>query len=265
MSEKVSIVTAFVDIGRDKWTGIKNGQQIPQFIKRDVDTYFERFERLAKLKNPIVVFTESKFVERIQSIREDIVVIDVADIFQDHAHVINRIKSIQESSSFIRFVDRKYAPEYWSPEYVLINFLKSHFVNYAVEEGLCPTNTSAWIDFGYVRDDTFCPEGMEWKFNTDGDINLFSNTPHTHDMPIFELIKHGDVVIQGCHIVAPNGMWASLKNLMNGALTTLFNVGFVDDDQTLLLMAYRAAPHLFKINPGNSIDWFVIFKDYNHD
>lgn len=265
MSDVVTIVTAFVDIGRDKWVGSVNGQQLPYFLKRDVDTYFQRFERLSKLKNPIVVFTESKFVDRIQSIRDDITVVDVGNLFDDHKHVLDKIKAIQQSLSFTSFVDRKYAPEYWSPEYVLINFLKSHLVTYAVDEGLCKTETTAWIDFGYVRDDTYCPEGMEWKFDTGGDINLFSNSPYTHDLPIFHYIKNGDVVIQGCHVVAPNEKWHVLKALMNNALSTLFSVGFVDDDQTLLLMSYRAAPEHFKINNGNPADWFIIFKDFNHD
>lgn len=265
MSETVSIVTAFVDIGRDSWEGEKNNQLIPHYIKRDVDTYFQRFERLAKLKNPITVFTETKFLDRIKAIREDINVVDVGNLFEDHAHVIKEINGIQQNPHFIRFVTRPSAPEYWSPEYVAINFFKSHLVSYAVEEGMCSTNTSAWLDFGYCRDDTYCPPGMEWKFDTEGEINIFANSAYTHETPVFEMIRTGEVVIQGCHIVAPNEKWQVLKQLMNNSMTTLLNVGLIDDDQTMLLMAYRSAPHLFNLNPGNPNDWFTIFKDYNHD
>ena len=55
-----TIVTAFVDIGRGDWEGVKNNQLIPPYIKRDTETYFKRFERLTKLKNKIVCFTEEK-------------------------------------------------------------------------------------------------------------------------------------------------------------------------------------------------------------
>ena len=39
----------------------------------------------------------------------------------------------------------------------------------------------------------------------------------------------------------------------------------MDDDQTLLLMAYRNAPSLFEthfVDAANA-GWFVLFKDYN--
>jgi len=265
MSNTVTIVTAFVDIGREKWEGVKNNQLIPPYIKRDTETYLKRFERLTKLKNPIICFTENKFFDRIKAMRDDIILIDVGDIFKDHDHLIKSIYNVQQDPNFIKFVTRPSAPEYWSPEYVAINFMKSHLVDYAVEQGWVNTGTAAWIDFGYVRDDTFCPPDMEWKFNDKKLINLFIIDPYLMSKPIFEIVRTGEVYIQGCHIVAPTGHWKHLKQLVNENLSNLFKVGLVDDDQTLLLMAYRQAPNLFHINPVNPSDWFVIFKDFNHD
>ena len=39
----------------------------------------------------------------------------------------------------------------------------------------------------------------------------------------------------------------------------------MDDDQTLLLMAYRNAPQLFETHFVDAAKggWFVLFKDYN--
>lgn len=265
MKDTVTIVTAFVDIGRGHWEGVKNNQLIPQYIKRDTETYFKRFERLTKLKNPIIVFTESRFFERIKAMRDDITLIGVDSLFEDHKHLISKIEEVQNDPTFIKFVQQPSAPEYWSSKYVAINFMKSHFVDYAVASGLVKTSVAAWIDFGYVRDDTFCPPGMEWKFNTFGLINLFCIDPNTHSRPVFDIIKTGDVYIQGCHIVAPSSKWKHLKQFMNDNISTLFNVGLVDDDQTLLLMSYRGAPDYFKINNVDPSDWFVIFKYFNHD
>ena len=152
-----------------------------------------------------------------------------------------------------------------SPKYVAINLLKSHFVDYAIANNLTPTNTCAWIDFGYCRPEVYCPPGMEWKFDTEDQINLFCMNLFTHSKPIFEIVRTGEVYMQGCHIVAPKKYWSTLKQLVNDNLSTLFNVGLIDDDQTLLLMAYRSAPEIFKLNPASNDDWFVIFKDYNHD
>lgn len=265
MNNTVTIVTAFVDIGRGSWEGVKNNQLIPSYIKRDTDTYFKRFERLTKLKNPIVVYAESKHFDRIKAMREDITLIGIDTLFEDHKHLVTAIDTVQQDPCFIKFVDNPSAPEYWSPQYVAINLMKSHFVDYAVSQGLCKTDSAAWLDFGYCRDDTYCPEGMEWKFNTEDKINLFCMNPYTHTKPIFEIIKTGEVYMQGCHIVAPPHRWKMLKHLINENLSTLFHVGLVDDDQTLLLMAYRTVPDAFKLNTGNPSDWFTIFKDYHHD
>lgn len=255
-----TIVTAFVDIGRGDWEGVKNNQLIPPYIKRDTETYFKRFERLTKLKNKIVCFTEEKFFDRIKAMREDIVLIGIDSIWDDHQHLISKIEQVQQQPEFIRFVTKPSSPEYWAPKYVAINFMKSHFVNYAVDQGLVDTPSAAWIDFGYCRDEVYCPEGLYWEFDTQGKINLFCQNPYTHNVPIFEIVRTGDVYMQGCHIVAPSNHWQFLKQLVNDNLTALFNVGLVDDDQTLLLMSYRNAPEMFNLVPADPNNWFTIFE-----
>lgn len=256
----VTIVTAFVDIGRGEWEGVKNNQLIPHYIKRDTDTYFKRFERLTKLKNKIICFTEEKFFERIRSIREDIILIGINSLWDDHQHLLTKIEHVQLQPEFIRFVTNPSSPEYWSSKYVVINFMKSHFVNYAVEQGLIETNNAAWLDFGYCRDEVYCPENKTWVFDTENKINLFCQNQFTHSKPIFEIIRTGEVYMQGCHIVAPKNSWKYLKQLVNDNLGLLFGVGLVDDDQTLLLMSYKSAPELFKLNTANPNNWFTIFE-----
>lgn len=255
-----TIVTAFVDIGRGEWEGIKNNQLIPHYIKRDTQTYLDRFKRLTKLKNKIICYTEEKFFDTIQAMRDDIVLIGIDSIWEDHSHLINKIDQIQQQPEFIRFVANPASPEYWSPKYVAINLMKSHFVNYAVEQGLVETKDVAWIDFGYCRDEVYCPENKMWTFNTEEKINLFCQNPYTHHVPIFDIVRNGTVYMQGCHIVAPKKLWKTLKQLINDNLSTLFNVGLIDDDQTLLLMAYRSAPELFKLNSSDPNNWFTIFE-----
>lgn len=167
MSDLVTIVTAFFDIGRDKWEGTLDGNVLPHYLKRDNATYFERFRKLT-------------------------------------------------------------------------------------------------LDFGYVRDDTFCPPGLEWKFNTQNLINLFCFSDPLKAEPIFSIVKTNTVYVQGCHIVAPVEKWTVMASLMRQALISLMNVGLVDDDQSMLLMSYQMAPHEFKINYVAPPYWFVIFKDFNH-
>lgn len=266
--ESVTIVTAFVDIGRGEWGGEVNGKVIPHYIPRTTDTYMERFERLTKLKNNIVVFTESKFFDRIKQMREDIELINIDHLFEDHEHFLSNIRKIQSNQEFIEAVESPNLPEYWSAEYVAINALKSHLVSFAIGAGLCKTDTTAWIDFGYCRPEVYCPPDMEWKFDAQGKINFFSvyrTEERLWVRPIFKSIFTNEVHIQGCHIVAPNHLWPDLKDMVNTALSSLFKVDLIDDDQTLLLMAYRSDPEKFIVHPRKEEDWFVIFKHYNHN
>jgi len=252
-----TIVTAFVDIGRDEWEGFKNGGTIAPYIKRSTDTYFERFERLCKIANPIVCYTESKFFDRIKAIREDVTLINIDTLWNDHASVVNLIKTIQSEEAFSNFVDTPAAPEYWSPEYVAINFFKSFFVAHANEAGIIKTENAAWIDFGYCRETLF-KDGYEWSFNSNGKINLF-NIETLDNAPIFDIVRTGKVYIQGCHIVAPTKRWVELKGLMIQSMNQLVGTGLIDDDQTMLLMSYRMKPDSFILNKVHPSNWFVIF------
>lgn len=276
--EEVTIVTAFVDIGRGEWTGWMNGKPLPAFLPRTTETYMVRFKKLTKLKNRIVCFTQTKFFDEIRAMREDIELIDIDTLFSDHQYFYNTITKIHENKEYLEYIKNPHFPEYWSPEYVIINALKSHFVCYAIQNGLCHTDTTAWIDFGYCRPHTVCPEGMLWKFDTQGKINLFSEKETIEQLwsrPIFKTVFTNEVHIQGCHIVAPNKLWPKLKDSVNSALTSLFNVDLIDDDQTLLLMAYRADPDSYHINnklpppphthAQGDQDWFIIFEKYQHD
>lgn len=267
MAETVTIVTAFVDIGRENWTGVVNGKQIEGHIPRDVETYFKRFERLTKLKNPIVVFTHSMYHERIKAMRDDIVCLEINDILSINTELLNAIGSIQRNPHFVNFVTRPNVPEYFSPEYVLVTSRKAWFVQSAIDRKYVKTNTVAWIDFGYCRDDTYCPPGMEWKFETNGKMHMWCNSlTDINELPIFEVVRTGEVFIQGCHVVGPKHIWEYMSDSFDDSFFYLLNIGLTDDDQTLFLMAYRTDRELFDIHyvHPNSY-WFMIFRDHHYE
>ena len=258
--KKITIVTAFIDIGRDNWEGVVNGEQIPHFIKRGVGEYFKSFERLAGLKNDIIIFTEEKYFDKIKSIREDIVCINISKIWDVNIDYLMKIREVQRNISYINFVNSPALPEYWSAEYVYVNFLKSFFCDYVYKNNLNSNHDIAWIDFGYVRENTYCPQGKFWEFDTKDKINLFVLGDLSDNWPIFDIIRNNTVYVQGCHIIAPGNLWTVLVDYMKDSINVLFKVGLVDDDQTLLLMSYRKYPEIFNINSGDHNDWFSAFK-----
>lgn len=255
-----SIVTAFVDIGRGNWEGIVNNKVIPHYIKRDTETYFQRFERLTKLKNDIVCYTESKYFSRIKAMNSNIKLIAIDSLWEENKNLLTTIENIQKNTSFVNMVLNPACPEYWSSKYVVINLLKSTFVNHAIDSNFITNNDVAWIDFGYCREHVYCPPDTYWTFETDDKINLYCHNYNLFNKPIFEVIKTGEVYLQGCHIIASKNKWPVLSNLIKENLNHLLSVGLIDDDQTLLLMSYRSNPEIFKLNQANPNNWFTVFE-----
>jgi Bacterial protein of unknown function (HtrL_YibB) len=62
----ISIVTPFFDIGRGDWAKRPN---TPAWLAPSTEDYFACFERMCRLENEIIVFTQSRFAERIAAAR----------------------------------------------------------------------------------------------------------------------------------------------------------------------------------------------------
>jgi protein YibB len=263
----ISIVTAFFDIGRGDWARRPN---TPAWLARSTEDYFACFERMCRLENEIVVFTQSKFAERIAAARRKLGfenqtrIVCKDDLFEDHGVELGKIARVMQMPGFLAGVTHPHCPEYWEPRYVLINYLKSFFACEAVEQGLAASEFLAWVDFGYCRDESVLPKSLAWDYPFSDKIHLF-NIERPDSQDLVSIIKTNKVYFQGCHIVAPRKKWADLKRLMRNAFDMLISYDLMDDDQTLLLMAYRNAPSLFEthfVDAGKS-GWFVLFKDYN--
>ena len=65
----ITIVTAFFDIGRGNLPAMVRGRILPHYQHRSVETYFEFFRNLAKIKNDMVIYTTKEHAERIRNIR----------------------------------------------------------------------------------------------------------------------------------------------------------------------------------------------------
>ncbi|MGO9487183.1 MAG: WlaTC/HtrL family glycosyltransferase [Rhodomicrobium sp.] len=257
--DEVTVVTAFFDIGRGAWQ---------QRFKRSADDYFAMFARLAKLRNPMIVFTEPRFAERVLELRrangleERTSVVTIANLFE--CGPVAPVKDAIErrmSALFRRWVLKPESPEYREPCYVLVNALKAAYVCTAIEFGLVATPQVAWIDFGYCRDDKRFDPATTWRFDAGGKINLF-HMLELDDTPIYRVVRYGAVYFQGCHIVGPADAWPAFAREMSFCLSALLASDLVDDDQTLLLMAWRANPDRYRIHAVSSADWFVIFRRF---
>ena len=259
--KNITIVTAFYDIGRENWNG----------YDRKTSFYFECFERLCQLQNKIIVFSQEKFKplfdEIIQNKKSNLIVI-YQDIFESNKDLISKIEKSQSNLQKIGgLCDSGRPPEYWNPEYVLVNFLKSQFCISAIEQVTDVDNVVAWIDFGYLKKQEQIPESKIWKYDFEDKIHLWNIKNIPEEIDLLSTIRTNTVYIQGCHIVCTKNKWYNLNKLMNEQLEYLLSNNLVDDDQTLLLMSYVSDPQKFIIHKENidykNLDWFFIFRYYN--
>jgi protein YibB len=267
----ITVVTAFFDIGRGSLPSTYRGRALPFHQHRSVDTYFDFFKNLAKIKNDLIVYTTANFAKRIYEIRKEYglekktkVVVCDSYLPEKYEPIKTKIEKIMNDPAYYGKVVNPQLIEYWHSDYVLVNIFKSHYVSDAIEKGLVHTDLAAWIDFGYCREPDRIPEPHTWSFNFDTEkIHFFCMRPIEPERPIDSIIYTGDVYIQGCHIVAGTKKWSLLKEHMFKSLSSLLSHNLIDDDQTLLLLSFLMNPENYQLHQANPNDWFIIFKVYN--
>lgn len=265
--ENITIVTAFFDIGRGEWTP-DNG--LPEYLQRTTDTYIERFTHLTKLENEIVVVTTPDIGKMLKCIRDDIKIIEF-DPFTQFKETSEMIIDIHNRESFQKLIHPSQIrnPEYWSEKYVLVNLLKSHFVNMAIQKEMVTNDTIAWLDFGYCRSNNTLPKSLKWSYDFDPTkIHLFSYKDIDINRKVVDIIASNDVYILGAKIVADKKLWPEMQTKMFDAFDFLYINGLVDDDQTLMLLCASKEPDKFQLHriPDHQLglDPFIIFKNFNN-
>ena len=213
---EISIVTAFFDIGRGDWTPDKG---LPHYLQRTNDTYFERFGHMAKLENEMVVYTSEEFVDTIRKLRGDrptqIMVVDFENSFEV---LRERVTTVQNNADYQSKINSSQIrnPEYWNADYVVVNLLKSTFVNRAISMNMVHTDLAAWLDFGYCRTPHTLNGVTRWQYPFNKDkIHFFNIKEYVQGSYLDDIIFNNDVHITGPCIVAGKEMLPKLENLVN--------------------------------------------------
>lgn len=260
MNDKITLVTAFFQLGRGEWDS----------FKRTNDDYFNYFDFWARIKNDMIIYTDKVSAQKIEEIRikkynrKNTKIIIIEDYKKIDEDLYNSIKSATENGFNTEFRINPSTPESWNYDYNYVMLLKEWCVKDSVEKGLAK-GMIAWIDFGYNHGGKYYKESQEfefeWKWKFSDKIHLFT-VNKLDDLPIFEIIRSVNSYIQGGIIVAPDKLWLKLWNLVKENMLTLNKVGFSDDDQTILLMTYRQNKDLFELHESDS--WFSVIADYSN-
>jgi len=256
----ITLVTAFFDIGRENFKA----------IPRTNNTYIENFKFWARMDNQLVVYTSPDMSETIREIRrgfgliEKTKIIEIEDISLIEPAILKKMELIRDNGWFERF---RILPDATSniPRYSYLMFLKTWFLKDAVENGYASGNL-VWFDFGFNHGGRLYTEpkefAFEWNYDFSDKIHLFYYKK-LDCKPIYETVRRLSDSIMGSPYVVPDHYCKTLWELTRESMLHLVSVDLYDDDQLLLLMAYRAQPDLFELHES---DWFWPLKEYggNH-
>lgn len=267
--DSITIVTGFIDIGRGNWSGSRS--ETSTKFDRSVDRYFENFGRLAHVANDMIIFTTPDLAPRVLAAREAAgfagrtIIYAIADFFECPAiRAVRRAISAQATPAFREFTWRPFVPEVNIPDYNLVTSLKPTFANTAIKFGVVRAPQLAWIDFGYAHTDGLLDAKVQWRYDAGNKINLF-NIFKLDDKPIYDVVRGGEVYFAGCHIIGPVGAWPKFNRQFSDALNSLIQCSMMDDDQTLMLIAWRDEPESFTLRcypTETDLGWRYVFRRY---
>lgn len=250
---KITLVTAFFPMNRDKWEGFVRTNQ----------NYIEYFKFWARIQNDLIVYTTKEIADEIMKIRKGfgrtntkIVVVDDISLVDKELHSsLQKVANTKESVDF-RFYPEN--PESWNSDYNYMMCLKYLFMDMASKEN--PNGMLAWIDFGFNHGGELYsnPEDFDflWEYDFDEKINIFA-LDDLNTLPIFEVTRRLFTYIQGSLIVGSARYWIKLWPIFRQNVLSMSNIGLMDDDQTYMLLTYRTNPELFCVH--NTEKWHSQF------
>ena len=104
----------------------------------------------------------------------------------------------------------------------------------------------------YIKSDEF---DFLWTVDIERDkIHTFC-IDYPDDRPIWEVVRSMKTYFDGSSFIVPANLCNKLLVMWRNANLSLATCGFSDDDQTVMLMAYRMNSHLFKIYDAGG-RWF---------
>ena len=253
---EVTIVTAFFYFVRNNFKG----------KSRSNSKYIEFFKFWARIRNKLIVYTDSIMAEEVKKIRSEFGLIDktkiviVDDVNKIEPELLKRLELITQTDDFInyRYMDNSADN---NPKYNYIMMLKVWCIKDAVEKGLA-SGLVAWMDFGFNHGGKVYTNPLEFDYLWEAPVSTDKLTLYSirddDNKPLFRIIESYDVYMMGAPFIVPDKLALQFWELIKDSMNSLLDCGFMDDDQTLLLMASRKCPKIFNVIKS---DWFMPLKE----
>lgn len=242
-----SIVTAFLDIGRENWN---------DKYARSLNDYLVYFENVLSIKAPIIVFTEEKFIDFVKTRRPDanIIPIDIKTL-QMYSN-LNRIERIQEDPQYAIDHPNPQAPEISKPLYNIVTCSKMEFM-LSASRLFGEYKYFIWMDAGYTHNTVklseidWYPSSIITEKNKLSVIALRSLDDASINPRIF-FNQYIDVIIGG-FFGGTKQTIITIFELYYDLIEECLRKGIKDDDQFYMTILAKRRPDLFNVIQG---DWF---------
>ncbi|VDN03260.1 unnamed protein product [Thelazia callipaeda] len=249
------IVTAMFDIGRGKW---------PKYT-RTYEQYMNYLTYLLRLKNRIVIFTDSRGADYVRKLRSNY----NTQIFEMSIRDLPLYRYREEMKDIIRHEQAnwqfdpktRFQPEANSADYNILVNSKPYFLYNATQSSRFRISDSvfAWIDAGYG----IIPSNCHWRPDLRRDrITIIKLTP-AHDKiyrySISSLYRVDWVVLSGGFLAGDSLTINRFYRFYHKTFMDLLDSGRIDDDQTVLTLMVKDFASLFSTVHSNG-DWFALFR-----
>lgn len=260
---KPLIVTALYDIGRDNWDN----------FKMSYHTYCWWMRNTLSIDNNIVIYTEEKFVNEIETYRKEfdpqlvktkIIVNNLKDL---DAYIIhyNKLNALMNDLSFKSKVSFPDVPEMCQPLYNIIMFNKIYFINDAIKNNYFENDCVIWADAGGLREDVINYKGCEWP-NVDKlsalpeKIIFFSHNNDfvIHDKEFYSMSQIRN--LQGTCFIVPSKNISFLIEAFNNAVESSISSGFIGSDEKMFDICYTENKDMFYLIKSSWREYFDILK-----
>ena len=187
-NREVTIVTAFFDIGREKFGS---------GLSRSNEKYLQFFKFWARMKNKIVVYTFEAMATKVKDLRKELgledrtTVVVIDDVFSIEAELHKKMVSISNNQEFLKY---RYMPNSAdnNADYDYVMLMKSWFLMDAAEKKYAD-GMLCWLDFGFNHGGAVFANEEEFDFTLsvdfpDDKITLFSINDYD-DKPLFHVVQ----------------------------------------------------------------------------
>lgn len=253
-----TVVTAFFDINR-KDMGLDGN-------RRGFEEYLKYFDFWARLQNNLIIYTQSIFVQDIMAVRKkygledstQFVVID--DYCAIESEIYNKMNKIEQDGIWKQWRLNINAMSNVA-RYDYVMFLKYWTINDA-KTRFNLSGIISWIDFGFNHLNACYAVSEEFSFYWEpelykGKVCIFSLFDPDCTDSIKALFTQQDCIL-GPIFYMDADCAEQLYLIMRRVLEALLMIGIIDDDQGVLLLAYKNKPELFSVRRST---WFMPLKE----